>query len=132
MLLFGASLLSARGRVAQPPTAPPLRFVLDEGDSTLWLANASKLRCRFLPKTAQDGVHDETLKSEVLFFEEEDFEEEMRETESVIECLGVLSFLVFFFGWSRLLYRYTPCLRTGGLLESEGLHCCLISNQALW
>ncbi|CAK9013806.1 Alpha/beta hydrolase domain-containing protein 17C [Durusdinium trenchii] len=62
-------------------------FVLDEGDSTLWLANASKLRCRFLPKTAQDGVHDETLKSEVLFFEEEDFEEEMRETESVIEYL---------------------------------------------
>ncbi|CAK9013763.1 Alpha/beta hydrolase domain-containing protein 17C [Durusdinium trenchii] len=65
----------------------PLGFVLDEGDSTLWLANASKLRCRFLPKTAQDGVHDETLKSEVLFFEEEDFEEEMRETESVIEYL---------------------------------------------
>lgn len=62
-------------------------FVLDEGDGTLWLANASKLRCRFLPRGAnEDGTMD-VRPPEVLFFEEEDFEEEMRETESVIEYL---------------------------------------------
>ena len=59
---------------------------MDEGDGTLWLANASKLRCRFLPRGAnEDGTMD-VRPPEVLFFEEEDFEEEMRETESVIEC----------------------------------------------
>ena len=62
--------------------------MLDEGDGTLWLANASKLRCRFLPRGAnEDGTMD-VRPPEVLFFEEEDFEEEMRETESVIECPG--------------------------------------------
>mgnify|MGYP002804065722 FL=1 len=62
-------------------------FVLDEGDGTLWLANASKLRCRFLPKGAnEDGTVNERP-PEVLFFEEEDFEDEMRETEGVIEYL---------------------------------------------
>ena len=56
--------------------------------ATLWLANASKLRCRFLPRGAnEDGTMD-VRPPEVLFFEEEDFEEEMRETESVIECPG--------------------------------------------
>lgn len=60
---------------------------MDEGDGTLWLANASKLRCRFLPKgTNEDGTVNERP-PEVLFFEEEDFEDEMRETEGVIECL---------------------------------------------
>lgn len=57
---------------------------MDEGDGTLWLANASKLRCRLLPKS-QERVSEE-LEPEILFFEE-DFEEEMKETEKVIEQL---------------------------------------------
>eukprot|EP00438_Fugacium_kawagutii_P036750 Skav205306 [mRNA] locus=scaffold3444:43738:47628:+ [translate_table: standard] len=65
-----------------------LRFVLDEGDGTLWLANASKLSCRFLPRGANEDGSLEVKEPEVLFFEEEDFEEEMRETESVIEHLS--------------------------------------------
>lgn len=64
---------------------------MDEGDGTLWLANASKLSCRFLPRGANEDGSLEVKEPEVLFFEEEDFEEEMRETESVIEQLGMNS-----------------------------------------
>ena len=74
-----------------PGLVNELRFVLDEGDGTLWLANASKLRCRLLPKANnEDGIY-EPIETEILFFEEDDFEEELKQTESVLECLEVAS-----------------------------------------
>lgn len=63
-----------------------LRYVLDEAEGTLWLANASNLRCRFL-HVRMEEEEKAAASEEARFFEEEDFEEEMRQTESIIESL---------------------------------------------
>mmetsp|Transcript_75584 Transcript_75584/g.179603 ORF Transcript_75584/g.179603 Transcript_75584/m.179603 type:complete len:615 (-) Transcript_75584:104-1948(-) len=58
-----------------------LEFVLDEADGTLWLVNASKLRCA---RRAEEKAEDQGLQSEdegIRYFVEEEFDSLMRTQE---------------------------------------------------
>mmetsp|Transcript_7977 Transcript_7977/g.18503 ORF Transcript_7977/g.18503 Transcript_7977/m.18503 type:complete len:619 (+) Transcript_7977:62-1918(+) len=80
-------LRSKTRRVGMEIVQGQFEFVLDEADGTLWLANASNLRCRFLPKSSSDDKDGHAADDVVRFFEEEEFEEELQETEASMEKL---------------------------------------------
>jgi len=81
-------LRSKSRRVGMEIVQGQFEFVLDEADGTLWLANASNLRCRFLPKSSSEDKNGANSEEEVVrFFEEEEFEEELRDTEKKMEQL---------------------------------------------
>jgi len=63
-----------------------LEFVLDEADGMLWLVNAHSLRCKTMPRTSHQ--ENSSNAGEIpLFFEEDEFEAELREHEAAMEGL---------------------------------------------
>ncbi|CAE8700177.1 unnamed protein product, partial [Polarella glacialis] len=59
-----------------------LEFVLDEADGALWLVNATRLRCRYLPEAADQEVGGTREEEEVMkFFEEDEFAAQMKDHE---------------------------------------------------
>merc|ERR1712113_17783 len=61
-----------------------LEFVLDDADGTLWLANASKLRCERRKLEEEDSGPEI---DEVKYFEEEEFAEFMRKQDARFESM---------------------------------------------
>eukprot|EP00930_Biecheleria_cincta_P000452 TRINITY_DN10095_c0_g1_i2.p1 TRINITY_DN10095_c0_g1~~TRINITY_DN10095_c0_g1_i2.p1 ORF type:complete len:622 (+),score=136.57 TRINITY_DN10095_c0_g1_i2:31-1866(+) len=63
-----------------------LEFVLDEADGMLWLVNAHNLRCKTTPR-AEQQENNSNAGEIPLFFEEDEFEADLREHEVTMEQL---------------------------------------------
>eukprot|EP00931_Biecheleriopsis_adriatica_P004097 TRINITY_DN105815_c0_g1_i1.p1 TRINITY_DN105815_c0_g1~~TRINITY_DN105815_c0_g1_i1.p1 ORF type:complete len:659 (-),score=121.26 TRINITY_DN105815_c0_g1_i1:2-1936(-) len=62
-------------------------FVLDEADGTLWLINAYNLICRALPPKEEEDSGARGTEEMFKFFEEDEFWEELQDTESSMSGL---------------------------------------------